>query len=76
MTLIPNWRDVMKHAWSVRFIILAVVLSALDALLPFVGLPIAPGPLAALSAVSGVMAGIARIVAQRRVSEPDWEDGK
>lgn len=79
MNLVPNWRDVVKHAWSVRFILLAVILSVIEAILPFLGLPISPGFLSVLAAVSGLLAGFARIVAQNRLGghrDPDWESGE
>lgn len=37
MRLIPNWRDVLARAWSVRLMLLAAVLSGVEIILPFIG---------------------------------------
>lgn len=34
MKLYDNWRQIVKQAWSIRFIILAAVLSGCEAILP------------------------------------------
>lgn len=41
--LIHNWRQVLKRAWSVRLIVLAGALTGIEAMLPFVALPIPAG---------------------------------
>jgi len=69
MRLIPNWRLVSRRAWSMRLIILAAVLQGCEALLPFATfLPIPTGALAGLSFVVTVAAGIARLVAQKGIT--------
>lgn len=35
MRLIKGWRTVLARAWSVRFIVLAALLSGLEAVIPF-----------------------------------------
>lgn len=70
MALIPNWRRVLKRAWSVRLIVLAALLSGLEVALPFFGEFIPPGIFAALSFLTVAGAFIARILAQK-----DFEDG-
>lgn len=66
---VENWREVAKHAWSVRLMLLASMLSGLEVILPFVGTRI-PGPewFKAL-VLFGIVAGafIARFVAQQRL---------
>ncbi|WP_184117430.1 hypothetical protein [Aminobacter sp. DSM 101952] len=44
MTLVANWRAVLRQAWSVRLMLLAALLSGIEVMLPLVGglLPI-PG---------------------------------
>ena len=67
MQLVPNWADVMKRAWSVRFMLLAVVLDAIAGALPnlneTMGLP--DWTFAALSAGVTSLALVARHVAQK-----------
>jgi hypothetical protein len=70
MELTYNWRDILTKAWSMRFILLAAVLSGFEVALPILreaieplGL-IPPGAFAALSFIATAAAGIARIVAQ------------
>ncbi|WP_291664510.1 hypothetical protein [Bosea sp. (in: a-proteobacteria)] len=49
MSLVSNWRRVLRHAWSIRFIIGAGVLAGAEAALPLVQevLPVPRGWLAA-----------------------------
>lgn len=69
MSLVHNWRDILKKAWSVKLLVLAALLSGLEVALPFFDLLILPaGVLAALSFVVTAGAFIARIVAQRDLS--------
>ena len=35
MKLIPEWRLVLRHAWSVRLILLAGIFAGFEAVLPF-----------------------------------------
>ena len=76
--LIPNWRDVIKKAWSMRLMALAGALSGLEFALPFLDglLPIPPGVFAAGSAITVGAAFIARIVAQNNLKPPQkqYED--
>jgi len=66
MRLLPNWREVLRKAWSIRLILLAGLLSGLEVVLPFLGeLPIPSGAFAALSMVVTMAAFVARIVAQK-----------
>lgn len=68
--LLDDWREIAAKAWSVRLIILAGVLSGLEAGLPIareaiepLGL-IPPGAFAILSAVVSAGALVARVLAQ------------
>lgn len=67
MKLDPRWRDILRRAWSVRLLVAAAVLSALEALLTLFPevLPLPRGVLAVL--VPGVIAAafVARLVAQK-----------
>lgn len=65
MKLASDWKDILRRAWSVRFLVLAGVLSGAEVILPFFAQDIPQGTFAVLSflAVSGAF--ISRIVAQR-----------
>ncbi|MGP4670635.1 DUF7940 domain-containing protein [Agrobacterium salinitolerans] len=69
--LIHNWRQVLKRAWSVRLIVLAAVLSGIEAMLPFIALPIPAGLFACLTLVVTAAAFVARILAQKEVGDAD-----
>ena len=69
MELLPDWRDILREAWSIRFIVLAGLLSGIEVLLPlagpdWLGLPV--GVFAGLSALAAAAAFVARLLAQRR----------
>lgn len=70
MSLVSNWRRVLRHAWSIRLALLAGALSAAEvAVLVFVDSPPLPrGSFAVLAALVSFAAPIARLVAQRSVS--------
>jgi uncharacterized membrane protein YdfJ with MMPL/SSD domain len=67
MNLLSNWREILKKAWSVRFMAIAVLFSAIEvavAFLPhFYAVP--TGIFATLSIAAAVAALIARFIAQK-----------
>jgi len=67
--LIPNWRDVIKKAWSMRLMLLAGLLSGAEITLPLLDgiLPIPPGVFAALTFITVGAALVARLVAQQNL---------
>lgn len=68
MKLYDNWREILRRSWSLRFIILAGVLSGCEVALPLIGdRYFDPGVLAALSFVFVCAAFIARLVAQKDI---------
>lgn len=71
MHLLPNWKVVLRYAWSIRFIALAAALSGAEVALPLIRhiLPIPAGIFAALSFVTVAAAFIARIIAQKEISD-------
>jgi hypothetical protein len=71
MKLTSNWREVLRYAWSIRLMILAGVLSGLEVALPLIdGLfPIPQGVFAALSGLTVAGAFVARLVAQRNLTD-------
>lgn len=75
MKLTHDWRVILRHAWSVRLMIVAAILSGLEVALPLVGpwLSIHPGIFAGLSAITVSAAFVARFTAQRTI-KPEPED--
>ncbi|PZU22196.1 MAG: hypothetical protein DI589_11985 [Shinella sp.] len=69
--LVSNWRDVLRRAWSIRLLLLAGVLSGLEVALPLIDgvYEIPRGVFAALSGVTVAGAFVARIVAQKGLSD-------
>ena len=75
MTLLYNWRDILRKAWSVRLISVTVLLLALDlgaVVLDAAGMladrPAVSIALRLCAAVTGVAAFIARLLAQKGLS--------
>lgn len=70
MRLVWNWRAVLKHAWSIRLLLLAGLLTGLEAVLPLAGglIAIPAGWLAGLSFFVIGGAFVARLIAQQSVS--------
>lgn len=68
---VDNWREVLAHAWSVRLIILSVILDGIEVFVQLAGgwLPVTPGLFLILSLLTTVAAGIARFVAQKTVGD-------
>lgn len=73
MKLVPNWRRVLRYAWSVRLLTIAFFLSGLEAAVPFLDgvLPIPRGAFALLAFVATGGAFVARLIAQQSVSGAD-----
>ncbi len=71
--LIPNWRMVLRRAWSIRLMLLAGFLSGFEAALPLLGgfFFIPPGLFAALSGLTVGGAFVARLLAQRDFQDED-----
>lgn len=67
MRLIEDWKHVLKHAWSIRLVLLAALLSGLEVILPMFSDVIPRNVFALLSLLVTVAAFIARITAQPRM---------
>jgi hypothetical protein len=68
MQLLPNWRAVLRRAWSIKLIVVAGLLSGLEAALPLMDwLPVPPGVFAALSFIVTAAAFVARLIAQSSI---------
>ena len=67
--LISNWKDILKKAWSIKFIILAGLFSGAEVILPFFADSLPRGLFAVLTLVAVSGAFISRIVVQRDLKE-------
>lgn len=68
MRLLANWRDVLRKAWSIKFLIVAGLLSGLEVALPLFGWETAWW-FAPLSLLVVAAAFVSRLVAQKGLSE-------
>lgn len=70
MRLVQDWKRVLQRAWSVRLMLIAAVLSGLEVAMPYLDgyVDIPPRLFALLSGLTVAAAFIARIVAQRGIS--------
>lgn len=78
MRLLPNWRAVLRKAWSVRLMALAVILSGLEAvawLAPEL-LPIKGGWLALVACFASIGSMVARVFAQKELQRESTSDAK
>lgn len=66
----PDWRRILRHAWSVRLAILAALLSGAEVILPLFADTIPRSLFASLSFMATAGAVVARLIAQ-----PELHDG-
>lgn len=67
MKLYDNWKEILRKAWSIRFMVIAGVLSGIEVVLPLFHENIPKNLFAALSMVFVASALIARLVAQKEL---------
>ena len=67
MKLYSNWKEILVKAWSIRFMLMAGVLSGIEVVLPLFHDSIPKNIFAALSMVFVTLAFVSRLVAQRDV---------
>lgn len=70
MTLIDNWDEILKKAWSVKFNIAATLFGAAEVVVAMVepaGIP--HGVFAGIAAVISIGANVSRIMAQKELSD-------
>ena len=65
--LYDNWKEIIRKAWSIRFIVMAGILSGCEVILPLYHEDIPKNLFASLCLFFVTAAFIARIVAQRDV---------
>ena len=69
MTLLPDWKRILKKAWSVRLMALASILSGCEAVLPYAEFILPRGSFAAASFVIVTAALLSRFVVQKSMSD-------
>jgi hypothetical protein len=67
MTLKDDWRDVVRKAWSVKFMVLAFMLTMAEVMLPFFSDAVPPRTFAVLSGLAVAGAFVTRLLAQKDV---------
>lgn len=65
MHLAPNWKDILRKAWSIRLMLLAGLLSGAEVILPMFGDGLPRGVFAAINFLVVGGAFIARLTAQK-----------
>ena len=71
MKLLYNWKYVASKAMSMRFVLLAGVLSGIEVILPLFVDSMPRGVFASLSLLAAVSGAIARVVAQPKMHESE-----
>jgi hypothetical protein len=67
MKLYDNWKEILRKAWSIRFLAMAGLLSGIEVILPLFHDDIPKNIFAALSMLFVSLAFVSRLVAQRDV---------
>ena len=67
MKLYSNWKEILVKAWSIRFMLMAGILSGIEMILPLFADQFPRHVFAALSFVFVSAAFVSRLVAQRDV---------
>lgn len=69
MQMRSDWKRILRKAWSIRLLLLAGALSAVEVALPYFSDAMPRGAFAALSGLSVGGAFIARLIAQKDLSD-------
>lgn len=69
MSLIPDWKRIVRKAWSLRLMLLAGLLSGCEAVLPLFVDAIPRGIFAGLTLAVIPLAMVARVVAQKEMQD-------
>ncbi len=67
MTLLVDWRKILRRAWSMRFMALAIVVTILEAVLPIYGDTIPRGIFSIATAIAIAGGMVSRVVAQKNL---------
>lgn len=71
MKMLPNWKRIIRKAWSVRLMLLAGLLSGCEAVLPLFSDALPRGVFSGLTIVIITAALVARVVAQSGVRDDE-----
>lgn len=71
MNFHPDWKGILKKAWSIRLMILAGLLSGLEVVLPLFSDAIPRNVFAVLSMMVIMGAFVARLVVQKDMNDGD-----
>lgn len=69
LSLIPDWKSVIRRAWSIRLMLVAGLLSGVEVVLPLFVDALPRGLFAAVSGSVVMLAFAARLVAQQGLSK-------
>ena len=69
MKLAPDWKLVLRKAWSIRLMLLAGILTGCEAILPLYQEAIPRGLFAILSMIAIVGGFVARLLAQKDMGD-------
>lgn len=64
VTLLPEWKRLIRKAWSIRLIVLSGLLSGMEIILPLFVDAIPRHVFAVLSMLAAIGAGVARVMVQ------------
>lgn len=67
MSLLPEWRWLLRRAWSIRLVVLAGLLSGCEVVLPLFVDTLPRNLFAVLSMLAAIGAGVARVMAQPKM---------
>lgn len=67
MNLVPEWRWLVRKAWSIRLVVMAGLLSGCEVILPLFVDTLPRHIFAGLSMLAAIGAGVARVVAQPKM---------
>ena len=65
--LLPEWRWLIRKAWSVRLVVLSALLSGIEVVLPLFVDSMQRNVFAVLAMLAAIGAGVARVIAQPRM---------
>lgn len=71
MRLLPHWRKLIRHAWSVRFLAVSFVLSCIGTALPIIQpyCDISPYWIASLTGIATAGAFVSGLIGQKEFEE-------
>jgi hypothetical protein len=67
MNLLPNWKWLVRKAWSIRLVVLAGLLSGCEVILPLFVDTLPRNVFAVLSMLAAIGAGVARVMSQPKM---------